>query len=160
MSAHGFLQHVEKRHRAGEVCKLLMIAEISRVIYVGVRLNKSRIADSHGRHRALNDRCLEPYGADPGHNRSSASLDSPLYGCHSQQVGSIARRPSQTAPAASLCGAKALGPGASTPFYLALHFPFVYSPRDGRYPRDRPSESAAHARNTRAYANAYARRAL
>ena len=66
MSAHGFLQHVENRHRAAEVCKLLMIAEISRVIYVGVRLNKSRIAGSQGRHRPLNDRSLEAYGAVPG----------------------------------------------------------------------------------------------
>ena len=47
MSAHGFLRHVENRRRAGEVCKLLLIAEISRLIYVGVRLNKSRLAGSH-----------------------------------------------------------------------------------------------------------------
>ena len=46
MSAHGFLQHVENRHRAAEICKLLMVAEISRVIYAGVRLNTSRIAGS------------------------------------------------------------------------------------------------------------------
>jgi len=59
MSAHGFLQHVENRHRAAEDCKFLMIAEISRVIHVGVRLNKTRIARSQGRHLALNDRYLE-----------------------------------------------------------------------------------------------------
>ena len=32
---------------------------------MGVRLNKSRIAGSHDRHRALNDRCLEACGAVP-----------------------------------------------------------------------------------------------
>ena len=74
MSAHGFLQHVENRHRAAKVCKLLMTAEISRVIYVGVRLNQSRVAGSRGRHQALNDRCLEAYGAVPGQTRTLTTL--------------------------------------------------------------------------------------
>jgi hypothetical protein len=38
MSAHGFLQHVENRHRAAEDCKLLMAARIPRVNHAGVRL--------------------------------------------------------------------------------------------------------------------------
>jgi hypothetical protein len=45
MSAHGFLQHVENRHRAVEICKLLRTAEISRVIHVGVRLNLIEMID-------------------------------------------------------------------------------------------------------------------
>lgn len=45
MSAHGFLQHVENRHRAAEIYKLLRTAEISRVIHVGVRLNPMEMMD-------------------------------------------------------------------------------------------------------------------
>jgi len=45
MSAHGFLRHVENRHRAVEICKLLRTAEISRVIHVGVRLTLIEMID-------------------------------------------------------------------------------------------------------------------
>jgi hypothetical protein len=45
MSAHGFLQHVENRYVAAEVCKLLMTTEISRAVHEGVRLNPMEMID-------------------------------------------------------------------------------------------------------------------
>jgi hypothetical protein len=45
MSAHGFLRHVENRHRAAELCKLLRTAEISRVIHEGERSSSMELID-------------------------------------------------------------------------------------------------------------------
>lgn len=57
MSAHGFLEHVENRHRAAEICEFLRTTEISRVIHAGARLNSMELID-RGRTISLNARAI------------------------------------------------------------------------------------------------------